>query len=535
MANCLAYPYIAISQANGTLRDPTNLTAKYQIPTFQSSGESVFLDPADLWPVINKCIVSYCDAFGTGNSACNEPEEYSWRHMRTTGTEQMPASPTIATILGLCAGVIDTSLNPDIGGIGVIISYIMQILIVWTTWMAQSIARSLLVVPSFCIWLLILRDRRLAYTRASRLQHKVSSSKQVAALMSALVEFQKTQVFFILTVQAASLVAMHNSTYLQASSWGQYWMNVSLFSNIAKSGLDPIVFGLLILRKVDKASAYLLGASTCCIIVSLITWRTAVTLHIAPKQIASTETGSSECGHVVPTMFCLYGPPSGLGSSALPLSQLVVTLVIHSCIIVERVKLFSSAKDRKKRNNIFRFVNGQAGKRLRKPFVRLIRSICSLTVIGAELWMMVINISEARDYWILLENAQGGAWALGQIIAVAVWVPVIIEWLYLSIGGIEKGFKYRLVAPYHVVKKYPQDSASSDDSGDEGTTPTHLLITAADDDDAASFFCARTRTTGLAAFAPSCARAYMVANVASGVGVVADDVDNESVFAVSQT
>ena len=44
-------------------------------------------------------------------------------------------------------------------------------------------------------------------------------------------------------------------------------------------------------------------------------------------------------------------------------------------------------------------------------------------------------------------------WTLGQIIAVTVWIPCIVQWLYMVCQGIERGSSSQLASGYKVVKK----------------------------------------------------------------------------------
>ncbi|KAI9693566.1 MAG: hypothetical protein M1820_009132 [Bogoriella megaspora] len=45
-----------------------------------------------------------------------------------------------------------------------------------------------------------------------------------------------------------------------------------------------------------------------------------------------------------------------------------------------------------------------------------------------------------------------GAWTFGQILGVTIWAPVVVEWLYVSIWGIERASRYRISRPFRVIK-----------------------------------------------------------------------------------
>ncbi|KAK3678201.1 hypothetical protein LTR78_002297 [Recurvomyces mirabilis] len=83
----------------------------------------------------------------------------------------------------------------------------------------------------------------------------------------------------------------------------------------------------------------------------------------------------------------------------------------------------------------------------------------------AEVGIVTINIVLLVQYAGYLKVIGDGSWSLGQVISVTIWVPVVVEYVYLLICGIEEGFECRLSEPYHVKK---DDADSSDE--DEGTT-----------------------------------------------------------------
>ncbi|KAK0948826.1 hypothetical protein LTR91_026944, partial [Friedmanniomyces endolithicus] len=59
---------------------------------------------------------------------------------------------------------------------------------------------------------------RKASMLAKKAQTNLRVSDHAAALVSALDEMQKAQVFFMLAVQIAALIALQNPTYIQATS-----------------------------------------------------------------------------------------------------------------------------------------------------------------------------------------------------------------------------------------------------------------------------------------------------------------------------
>lgn len=323
-----------------------------------------------------------------------------------------------------------------------------QSLILIACWTAQSLATSWISWAAVSWWSLgdvcTLRIRPQSFSRryrelrqsAERVQLRFSYPKQSAALVSTLVEFQKTQVFFMLTVQVAALVALYNTTYFQAASWQQVWQNVNLFFNIASSGIDPITFNLFMLRKADKVSWYVLIASTGCVVVSLVTWFTAKFANPKPDQIVATGSVFSECGGINPTQYCLWPDTLAYSDTGVSVPYLLVSVGIFGCLWIEKVKCFGGPEKGVDKLNMFQLLRNKAGKHVREHSAKAVDLFCTTAVLFAEYWLVVANVLDVKGYISQLGFTAGSSWSLGQIIAVAVWVPVFVEWLYLAIGNV---------------------------------------------------------------------------------------------------
>lgn len=107
----------------------------------------------------------------------------------------------------------------------------------------------------------------------------------MSLLASALVVSQKTQVFFHITVQNAVLIALHNDAYFNATSWAQLWINTRAMCAIGHIGVDPVVFGMFLLRKANRLSWYVAVASTCCVLMSSICIFKANAVNVTPGKI----------------------------------------------------------------------------------------------------------------------------------------------------------------------------------------------------------------------------------------------------------
>ncbi|PSN72977.1 hypothetical protein BS50DRAFT_568569 [Corynespora cassiicola Philippines] len=49
-------------------------------------------------------------------------------------------------------------------------------------------------------------------------------------------------------------------------------------------------------------------------------------------------------------------------------------------------------------------------------------------------------------------------WSFGQVVSVAIWIPVVVDWLQLTFRGMESGSEYRIPHPYQVKRIDPSTS-----------------------------------------------------------------------------
>jgi len=91
----------------------------------------------------------------------------------------------------------------------------MQMFIMLSAWLAFHFYQTWAQYP-LTVTLMPFRGVKRASDLAGRLQRQIACSHHTAALVSALVEFQKAQVFFMLAVQIAAIIALQNNKYIEA-------------------------------------------------------------------------------------------------------------------------------------------------------------------------------------------------------------------------------------------------------------------------------------------------------------------------------
>ncbi|KAK3631943.1 hypothetical protein LTR56_012416 [Elasticomyces elasticus] len=581
LSNCMLYPLIASAYGKGllnyTVESTYNRTTGSRTYTniAPATADSFGIEPdanlnlssAEPWKVINRCTEAYCNAISADGSNCTITDAMGW----TAKWHISDYRPQLHFNTTLCQGI-NASINQDLGGVGMIIAYLIQLSILLAGWMVQGVNSA---GTAVFVWIALLigrpRDRGNRWREAKRLQRRVKHSRQAVALKATLVEFQRTQTFFVLAVSVAALLAVSNPTYLQVASYQQLWNNITFISTIALSGCYPVVLNLLILRKTGHSSLYLLCISTCCAVVATALWIRTVIQQPKPGQmVPSNGYHLPECGTdklTNPTWTCLQMGGNSIDGINADGTILSFPLAVLLFLVVEEAKLFTALRaSNTKPDKVSIFEYTRCLLELdRSPAYHKIARGCRVG--GAWLWARTpprvkFALGESRQgtrswhrsltwksqdassnlsfrhprvasswsalnarilvpgwSWIkrMFSNAwvttceycnnhniplaildglykyvpiltelplaaingvllaryasymgllKSGSWSLGQVISVTIWVPVLSEYAYLLICGIEEGFEYRLASPYHVKK---------DDDDDEEDEEHHAL------------------------------------------------------------
>ncbi|KAK3633923.1 hypothetical protein LTR56_015533 [Elasticomyces elasticus] len=580
LSNCMLYPLIASAYGKGLLN--TTVVSSYNRTTGSRTYTNIApatadgfgiepdadlnLSSAEPWKVINRCTEAYCNAISGDGSNCTITDAMGWN----ANWHIEDYRPQLHFNTTLCQGI-NASLNQDLGGVGMIIAYLIQLSILLAGWLIQGVNSA---GTAVFVWVALLiarpRDRGKRWREAKRIQRRVKRSRQAVALKATLVEFQRTQTFFVLAVSVAALLAVSNPNYLQVASYQQLWNNITFISTVALSGCYPVVLNLLILRKTGHSSLYLLCISTCCAVVAMALWIRTVIQQPQPGEMApSNGYHLPECGTdklTNPTWTCLdmYGNLiNGINSDGTILSFPLAVLLF---LVVEEARLFDPpASPRTKSNKVsifeytrclleldrtpgyqnlargcriagawlwartpprVKFALGESRQATRSwhrsltwksqdassnlsfrhPRVAsswstvdtrilvpdwswikrmfssawiitceycndhnvplaILNSLYKYVPMLAEFPLAAINGVLLARYASYMGLLKSGSWSLGQVISVTIWVPVLSEYAYLLICGIEEGFEYRLASPYHVKK----------DEDDGENEPDHVL------------------------------------------------------------
>ena len=266
-------------------------------------------------------------------------------------------------------------------------------------------------------------------------------SKHRDRLIPPLVEFHKTQCFFMFAVQVSAMASMKNKLF-NATSLQQLQNNYCVITVLAFGGFTPITFVLLVLRMLHQSSWYMLFLSAATVGMSAGTYFTASNLEISPADI-SMQANYEGCGLINPTSFCLsngcslYGSNHGLGQEgAFILSLLfILMLFLESCHVEQWTGI-------SKLCNLFLTRFGKLGKDLLFGCLGFIIVVLHFVYFGQYLRDLTIfarystgNVS--YTYWGAVELFNSSDWSFGQIVSLVVWASPICEFMVLEIGKLK--------------------------------------------------------------------------------------------------
>ncbi|KAM0805355.1 hypothetical protein BDR22DRAFT_394050 [Usnea florida] len=442
--------------------DPLNL-----MPAFASHGlvPSIYQYTASYADTISDCLGfiyhnikewSFADNGDTA-AACTRNDLFP---ILTQG----PVSSTIRA-LDDCLNSICSPLtmNPDLAGIGVFSSFIIQ---------SGIAVLALVALVGFEVW-----------SQIKRLPEEQSKT-HINSLVIALVEFHKAQCYFSSVIQITALALFRQSTVATNNAYSSSpadksndIFDTSILIVLATSGLIPVNLILTCIMRYGRYSWYLL-------ILSLITTILATSTLIASyhythaygkpyawyqNDLGDAFDDSNAYGGGISctinadpenTILSLCGN-SKLVNNSLPAGLIdnrwtwavwancIIWLFLGLGIKCYNLKVF--ARHREKLT--------QFGTKV--SFIRCLiknsRTYTTWIVVSVIPWSLCIAGQLYLFSAFLEHSVISYDWSFGQIIAVTVWLPSTVEYIYIEWNGIMKASKYKYPAPLKVTGLHYED------------------------------------------------------------------------------
>lgn len=381
------------------------------------------------------------------------------------------------------------ALNPDIGGIGVYISYWMQTAIALSGFLLLKLCDNQFyrwsIILYYFFWPLGFRwpvGLKYVKRRASIMQAHLC--KYSPAIKSSLVEFHKAQCFFILAIEIAANIALKRGNLNDGITTLQgLFNNYSLVGSVSISGFLPVTFTFLALHRAGMHSYYLLILSNCALVLSAITMFSIGDFVISPTDeqnlINASFTQYPKCGLRDPTTFCLnggsgyYGDSEYLTSMTFGYGAVGGPALLFTCIVMALIDLDYLGLQRTSKYEAFvRWLSGWLEGLLRsKNKPKSANSSQKSLAIFKDCLYLCIWVWYIVFIMISLEGlytpANGAtltpvtSWTVGQIVAITVWAGPLLEFVKLSVQGLKKGLDYRTPHPFTITE--PDDAAQEEE------------------------------------------------------------------------
>ena len=278
--------------------------------------------------------------------------------------------------------------------------------------------------------------------------------RQTHALVVALQEFQKTQVLFLLALQIVSLLALDHSTWLEAPTPMQVYYNAVFMMMLSTAGIYPIAIGLSMLRKnksgdedptterkaKDELEGFTLLMSLACIAVSSATWYRSSHIKFNAGQLQEEGLNLDDCGDINPLRYCI-GSGSSLASAGLTHDVFSLQWLSVGPICVALYLTVETALPPMVQHGLIHAPIWST-RRLQATKHRLGRIpswtwtfLKTLFILCIDAWLLFGNVLIFGNIYTIWKEPldDGKVWTIGQVIGVAVWVPVFLEWVYVAI------------------------------------------------------------------------------------------------------
>ncbi|KAK1519916.1 hypothetical protein CPAR01_15409 [Colletotrichum paranaense] len=403
-----------------------------------------------------QAIVSCVEASCTGNNPLGDcdPEVAKLKESQAVAGSM---DVVLSGLTSLCS-FLTKEPEADIAGPGIAVSYYIQVaLCIWFFIFCGLLPHQ----PDSSTFFSMLRVirwffrkcRRRSDAEIDRLRSTLThlrSTRFSVALCSAMVEFQETQAFFVMAIEAATLtMVIMNSESLAIR------VDVGAAKAFATANTLLVLITQAIMQRRGMYWWYTF-------ILTVIVYVLCAIIQMLSLPAPSSSTSDHdlelvECGgqrSILQTCMQFGNGDYYFADGYLQSSDKSTYFVIYTAVMV-----FLTA-DHLGNTPRLRKVKDLARQALEKRKIRIPAWVFTVwSVLGKLLWAFLVlimatslfaNVAQVHDF-VRSTMGKKKQWTFGQVVAVLVWAPVLSKYIYYNIFGIELGVGKRIDNQYKVV------------------------------------------------------------------------------------
>ncbi|KAM0344172.1 hypothetical protein ACHAPU_007894 [Fusarium lateritium] len=338
-------------------------------------------------------------------------------------------------------------IDLDIAGQGIVTAYIIQLVLVLFLGLCFKLTRS---------WVRTFGRITGSFQKSSSLretcrewQASFAQTRFANATSSALLDFQESQALFATTVSITGIITFdgNNKAGLANMLTLLSWMfNNRIMQGLVTAGMYPVLMAQLVMHRAGERRFYTLFFVVLSWILMVIITEfqdfndTQFENHL--KQVSTVQACGNNPG---PMSFCQgIKDRASYEFFALTLASRFAVHVIVSCLILDWALHFANTRFS---SGGTKYTQIGGGARSLFAFAEIKAVKLSLSIFWAALELLTISMIfiGLRELVNLLDmhSEDGGlsAWGFGQLVAVAIWFPVMIKFISLNIVGPKRKIK----------------------------------------------------------------------------------------------
>ncbi|CVL06141.1 uncharacterized protein FMAN_03872 [Fusarium mangiferae] len=361
-------------------------------------------------------------------------------------------------------------IDLDIAGQGIVTAYVIQLVLVLFLGLCFKLTTSWIQTFSR-IGSSLQKDSSFRAT-CQRWQTTLSETRFAKAASSAMLDFQESQALFAATISITAIITFDGgnraglANMLTLFSW---MFNHRILQGLITAGMYPVLIAPLVMHRAGERRFYtLFFVVLSWILMTVITEFQDFNADAFEEHLKQVSTVVACGGNPGPMSFCQgIKEKNSYDFFNVTLACRFAVHIIVSCLIMDWIVHFAKTQmtgDKIKytqiggdSRTIFSFAETKGAKLLLAVFWAAIEI---LTVI-----MIFIGLREMVELLDMHSSDSGlSTWGFGQLVAVAIWFPVMIKFVCLSIFGPRKEVKQKANTDRPQVfemTSYPQNKSDN--------------------------------------------------------------------------